>query len=208
MTINNYDAKGNTVKVPYNKFSAEWSAHKNHMTVVVPKRDTRLEPILKAGADARRPDTIAPGLSVSDFYVTKAGKVFVEGAFRHVSRDTDVTVRVNFNNREEALSRQLGGSLAVRQRVADGWWVGLKVEKMSVRGQDDNWSSFRTAPVAAYGSIEGPRFELRAGGERGAFQASAAYDLSRVISGMGVRASATVQPDGTYQIMGYASGTF
>jgi hypothetical protein len=207
LTIANYDAQGNTVTVPADKFSAEWAAHANYMTAVVPKRDARIEPLLKAG-DVRRRDEVGQGLTLTDFYVTKAGKVFVEGGYRYVSGGTDVTVKVNWNNKEEELSRQLGGSIAIRQKVADNLHLGLRVEKMSLRGQADDWTSFKTAPLSAYASVEGKGFEVRAGGERGAFQASVAADLGNVLAGMGVRASATVNPDGTYKVLGGISGTF
>jgi hypothetical protein len=206
-TIKSYDGEGGTNKVPYAEFAADWKRHKNYMTAVVPQRDKRLEPLIKSG-DLRRPDQIYSGLTLSDFWVTGDGKVFVEGAYRYVGKSTDVTVRVNYNSSEEGLARQLGGSLAIRERVANGWWLGLKVEKMSLKGKADDWSSYRTAPIAAYGSLEGPGFELKAGGERGAFQASVAADLGKWISGLGVAANASVDAGGNYRVTGGVTWNF
>jgi hypothetical protein len=79
---------------------------------------------------------------------------------------------------------------------------------MSLKGQDDNWSSFSTAPVSVYGTVDGPGFQLKAGGERGAYQASVAADLGKFVSGLGAQANVSVDADGSYKVMGMISGTF
>lgn len=204
--VNNYSS-GEKISVPYDKFEREWNAMGGAMTAVVPKRDPRLEPFLKMGSP-RRPDGIHQGLTLTDFFVTSAGKVFVEGAFRHVSKDTDVTLRVNYNSREETLDRQLGGSLTIKRKLPDGWHVGMKVEKMSLKGIEDDWSDLKKIPVSVYATAGGPGLEVKAGVERGAFQASVAADLPKALSGMGFRANASVDADGSYRVTAGLSGTF
>lgn len=208
VTIKNWDDVGGTNTVSMAEFEKDWGRHKNYMSAVVPTRDPRLDALVKAGTDLRRPTPIHQGLTLSDFYVTPQGKVFVEGAYRYVRSTTDVTVRVNWNQREQGLERQLGGALSIRQQVKPGWFVGAEIEKMSLVGVDDRWHSFSTSPLSAYGTVEGPGFQLKAGGERGAFQAQAAADLGKLVSGMGAQANLAVDASGNYKVMGSVGFNF
>src|SRR4029077_3769516 len=114
----------------------------------------------------------------------------------------------NFNSAESGAARMLGGGLALRQRLASGWFVGISCEKLSVRARDDTWTSCETTPLAVYGTIQGPGFEIKAGGERGAFQASVAADLGQLVAGLGLQANAAVDADGTWRVTAGLSGTF
>jgi hypothetical protein len=207
VTINNYDAEGGVYNVPYDEFMANWNRHLDYMTVVVPQRDTRLTNLNKQG-DLRRPDQIYEGLTLSDFYVNQDGQVFVEGAYRFCTPYTDITVRVNFDQSEVGLERQFNGSLAIKQQLATGWYLGLTVEKLSLRGKDDNWSSFATAPVSIYGTLKAPGFEIKAGTEHGAFQASIAADLGKFIAGLGMNVNFSMDEDKTWRLYATLTGTF
>jgi hypothetical protein len=176
------------------------------MTAVLPQKDPRLDALLQAG-DPRRPTQIYPGFSLTDLWVTQQGTVYVEGAYRYIGKTTDVTLRVSFDSSETGLARRLNGSIAVQQKIADDWLVGIRIEKMSLQGRADDWSSFTTAPISVYGTLQGPGFELRAGEEQGAIQASIAADLGKVMAGLGLAASASVDADGTWRVMATLSGT-
>ncbi len=207
VTINNYDAEGGVYKVPYDEFLANWNRHMDYMTVVLPQRDTRLNDLNKAG-DLRRPDQIYEGLTLSDFYVNQDGQVFVEGAYRYVTPYTDITVRVNFDQSESNIERQFNGSIAIKQQLATGWYMGLTIEKMSLRGKDDNWSSFATAPLSIYASLKAPGFEIKAGAEHGGFQASIAADLGKLIAGLGMNVNFSMDADKTWRLYATITGTF
>ncbi|MSP63791.1 MAG: hypothetical protein EXR72_26290 [Myxococcales bacterium] len=207
LTLRNFHADGTDSAVPYDEFDRYWVARGRYMTAVIARRDPRLDPLREAGT-LRRDTPIHEGLSLSDLWVTEAGKVFVEGAWRYCAAGTDLTVRVKFNSAENGLARQLGGGMVIRQRIAPGWTVDLTVEKLSVRGADDTWQSYSAAPVAIYGGLSGPGFEIRAGGERGAFQASAAAHLGRLIAGLGLRANLAVEADGSVRLTALLAGTF
>ncbi|HJU24580.1 MAG TPA: hypothetical protein VJ891_18920, partial [Casimicrobiaceae bacterium] len=207
VTIVNYDAQGGTYQVPYDKFQTEWGNHLNYMTAVVPLRDSRLDELRQQG-DLRHPTPIYEGLTLSDFYVNQQSQVFVEAAYRYVTDWTDITVRVSFDQSESGLERQVNGSIAVRQKLATGWLLGMTVEKVSLRGQDDNWSTFTTAPLALYGSLQGPGFELKAGYQKGGFQASLVADLSRFWAGMGLQVDFSVDQTSGYRVFCSLTGTF
>lgn len=207
LTIRNWDAQGGTVKVGYDEFDADWARAMRAATVVLPARDPRLAPLEKAG-DLRRPTPIYTGLTLSDFYVTETGKVYVEGAFRYVGESTDVTVRVGYDTSEEGLDRRLGGSIAVKRRLAPDWYLGLQITKLSLQGQADDWHSFQAAPLAIYGALRAHGLELKAGEERGGFQASLAADLGTLVSGLGLSANVSVDADGTCRVTGVIAGTF
>ncbi len=96
----------------------------------------------------------------------------------------------------------------MRQKIANGWYVGVTVAKMSLRGRDDDWSHFSTAPISIYGTLQGPGFELRAGGEHGAYQASLVWDLGRFLSGLGLSVNVAVDEDKSYRVFAQISGTF
>jgi hypothetical protein len=204
ITLVNYDAEGGVVKVDENDFAKNWARHLYYMSAVLPRRDARLDEVAQAG-DLRRPTPIYEGLTLSDFYVSPESKVFVEGAYRFVTDWTDITMRVNFDQSEEGLARQFGGSLAIQQKLATGWFLGLTVEKVSLRGQNDDWSSFSTAPISIYGSLKAPGFELKAGAEHGGFQASLVADLGHFIAGLGIAVNVSVDPDQGYRIYGTLS---
>jgi hypothetical protein len=134
--------------------------------------------------------------------------VYVEGAYRHVTATSDITVRVHWNSAETGIDRQLGGAFTLRQKLASGWSVGFEVDKLSLVGKKEDWSSFATAPVSLYGFLEGPGFELRAGGERGGFQAELAADLGSLLAGLGVRINVAVDADRSYRELGMVGGTW
>lgn len=207
LTIQNWYDGGGPATVSYADFEPAWARQKNTLTAIVGRKDPRVQALLKAG-DLRRPDAIAKGFSLSDFWVSGKGDVFVEGAFRYVTSRTDITVRVNFNSNEEGLARQVGGTLTLRQRVADRWYVGFTVHKLSVRGVADDWHDITTMPLAAYGTVEGPGFKFVAGEERGGWQASMAADLSRVLKGLGLQVNVAGDAGGHFQITGTLAGTF
>jgi hypothetical protein len=207
LTIRSFDGEGGTNQVSYDEFESDWARAYHSYAVVLPRRDPRLDGLAAAG-DLRRPTPIYEGLSLSDFWVTGQGKVYIEGAYRYVSKKTDVTVRVGYDSSETGLSRQLGGSIAYKQCLAPGWFVGFTVEKMSLLGQADDWHSFTSAPISLYGTLQGPGFVLTAGEERGGYQASIAADLGKLVAGMGLQANVVVNPDGSYRVSATLAGTF
>jgi hypothetical protein len=181
------------------------------MTAVVPRRDPRLEKLLKQ-AEGRAPAAVARGFSVTDFWCDPK-RLFVEAAYRWVTAATDVTVKVSFNSEglrwgaaEEM--RWLNGSIAVRQRVASGWYVGLRVEKLSLRNSPDEWQTFRATPVGAAMSVEGPGFNLAVAAERGGVQASLAVALGRSLADLGLKVNVSVTDQGTYNVAGVLAGVW
>lgn len=208
LTIKNWDDRGGTSSIRTSDFLADWARHHNSMTVVVPARDPRLDDLVRASTDLRRADTVYCGLTLSDFYITPDGKVFVEAAYRYVGASTDVTVRINWNQSQDELERQLGGTLAIRQRVAERCYIAIVVEKISLVGEADDWHRFSTTPLSIYASLETPGFQIKLGGEHGAFQASLAADLSKIVAGMGARVNGTVDEQGNYQVTGSIGWTF
>ncbi len=204
-TIRNWDGKGGTIDVGYREFETDWARAAHLMTAALPRRDPRFDGLEQA-ADWRRPTPIYQGLTLSDLWVTERGEVYVEGAYRYASDDTDVTVRVGFDSSEVGLARRLNGSVAVRRRLGDGWFVGLQITKLSVKGVDDDWHHFDTAPLAAYATVEGPHgFSVSAGGERGGFQAALAAQL---FGSLGLSANASVDADGTWRVTATLAGTW
>lgn len=209
LTIVNYDALGGTYEVKYADFEQNWARHLNYMTAVMPRRDARFDELRRAG-DLRRPTPIYEGLTLSDFYVNPQSKVYVEGAYRFVTDWTDITVRVSFDQGQAGWARQLGGAVAIRQKVANGWFLGLTVEKVSLRhrnDQGDDWSHFTTAPIAIQASLQAPGFELRVGEELGGIQASLVADLGKFIAGLGMAVNVSVDDQG-YRVYATLSGTF
>jgi hypothetical protein len=210
-TVKNYTARGNTDVVRAADFTAAWGRHQNLFTAVVPQRDPRLEKLLKAG-EMTRPLKVYSGFSITDFWVDPK-RLFVETAYRYVNATTDVTLRVSFNSDEfnpsdPGTMRWLNGSIAVRRKVTDGWFVGFRVEKLSLRKQNEDWKTFRTTPIGATATVEGPGFKLAVGAERGAFQASLAAELGRAIADLGLRVNLSVDTQGEYQLMGALAGTW
>ncbi|HEY4243512.1 MAG TPA: papain-like cysteine protease family protein [Kofleriaceae bacterium] len=207
LTIDDWKADGTTSQVKYETFAADWSRHMNWMTVVSPQRDTRLAALQQQASGLRRPDQIYTGLTLSDFWVDQDGKVFVEGAYRYVTGDTDITLRVNFNQEEDGVARQLGGNLAIRRQVASGWWVGMTIDKVSLADRTDDWKSFATSPLALYGDLKAPGFELKAGAQEGGFQASLTADLSRLMAGLGLSVNYSRDQDGQFRLFASITGT-
>lgn len=209
--VRNWMANGATVDVPAAEFETAWGRHFNLMTAVVPRRDPRLEKLLKQ-AEGRAPAAVARGFSVTDFWCDPK-RLFVEAAYRWVTSATDVTVKVSFNSEglrwgaaEEM--RWLNGSIAVRQRVASGWYVGLRVEKLSLRNSPDEWQTFRATPVGAAMSVEGPGFNLAVAAERGGVQASLAVALGRSLADLGLKVNVSVTDQGTYNVAGVLAGVW
>jgi hypothetical protein len=206
LTIKNWDDAGGTNTVSYDDFLPNWKRRFNGMTAVVPIRDHRLDALVRAG-DPRRRDEIQPGLSLSDFWVTEKGAVFVEAAYRYVTEKTDLTVRMSFGSDEQALGRQLNGSIALRQRLAAKWLLGISVVKMTLKHQDDQWRSFTGAPLAVLISLDGPGFSIRMGEEHGAFDGAVAIDLGQFMAGLGLQVNASIDASGVYRLFGSISGT-
>ena len=208
LTIENYFSDGVARRVKYDEFRKYWSQRANYASVVLPRKDPRLDGLARLGQLSREtpPDE---GVTVSDFFVSPRGEVFVEGAYRYLSPDgrTDVTVRVSFDSAQKGIERQLGGGLAFKQYLARGYWLGLRIEKLSLFGKPREWQSLGTTPLAVYGSIVGPGFEFRVGGERGGFQASLLADLGRFVEGLGIAANVSLGPDGSYAVAVGVSGT-
>jgi hypothetical protein len=211
LTIQNWDAEGHTQfqgsKPSYDEFDQDWARHMRLMTAVVPRKEPRLDQLVQMGS-VRRETPIYPGFSLSDFFVTQDGKVFVEGAYRYVGDSTDVTVKLNFDSSEKSFERDIGGSLALRQSIAPGWYVQCQVTKMSLQGRADDWSSFKTAPISIYGALQGPGFELRMGTEQGGFQVSLKDQIETAFCNLGVQLNASVDDQGNYKVTGTISGTW
>jgi hypothetical protein len=205
--IDNWDGAGGKNTVKYADFLPAWSRRLNVMTAVVPTHDRRLDDLVRAG-DVRRPDEIQPGLSLSDFFVTEEKKVFVEAAYRYVTASTDLTLRLSYTSDGTQLAQQLNGSIALRQHLADGWCLGVRIAKLSLKYQDDNWYSFTGAPLAVYASLQGPGFSVDVGEERGSFQASLAVDLGRFIAGLGLNVNGSIDADGRWSLNAGISGNF
>ncbi len=211
VTVRNWKADGQTRAVPVAEFEDAWGRRFHMMTSVSPRRDPRLAKLMTQG-ELRRDSPIARGFSLADFWVDDK-RVFVEAAYRYVTGDTDATVRVSFNSEglawgDASEMRWLDGSIAVRQRVADGWRVGFRVDKLSVRKQGDEWTSFRTTPVGAAVSVEGPGFELAVAAERGAVQGSLGLALAKRIADLGLRVNVSVDDEGQYNVMGVLAGAW
>ena len=208
--VRNWIADGKTADVPRAEFELAWGRHLNLMTAVVPRRDPRLEKLVRQ-TDKPTPG-VAKGLSLTDFWCDSK-RVFVEAAYRYVTPHTDITVRVSFNSEglrwgaaEEM--RWLNGAIAVRQRVASGWYLGARVEKLSVRKQDNEWQTLRTTPIAAAVTLDGPGFNLAVAAERGGLQASLALSLGKTLADMGLKVNVSVNEQGQYNVMGVLAGTF
>jgi hypothetical protein len=199
LTIANWK-NGETKKITYAEFEEAWGAHLNHMAVVLPSHDPRLNSLIES-THLRRPTQPDEGFTVTDFWVHKE-KVFIDAGYRYVTADTDVTLRLSYNEREEGLGRQLGGTFILRGDLGHGWTTGLRIEKLSLRGSENEWEAFETVPLAAQAELHGPGFSLRAGGERGAFQAGLAADLGRALSGLGVEVRLSRDQDGSYRVFG------
>ncbi len=211
VTVRNYKADGKTAAVPYAEFDTVWARHLRVMTAVSPRRDPRLAKLIAQG-ELRRPSEVARGFSLTDFWCDDK-RLFIEGAYRYVTADTDATVRVSFNSEgiawgDPAQMRWLNGSIAVRRRVADGWFVGFRVDKLSVRKQGDEWTSFRTTPIGASMTVSGPGFELSVAAERGGVQASLGMALAKRVSDLGLQVSVSASDDGRYSVTGVLAGTW
>jgi len=211
LRIRNWSANGATEDVRVADFEAAWARHFNIMTAVVPRRDPRMEKLLKQ-AEGRAPAGVPKGFSITDFWCDPK-RLFVEAAYRWVTPTTEVTVKVSFNS--EGLRwgsademRWLNGAVAVRQRVARGWYVGLRVEKLSLRNSPDEWQTFRATPVGAAVSVEGPGFNLAVAAERGGVQGSLAVSLGRSLADLGLRVNVSVTDQGTYNVAGVLAGTW
>jgi hypothetical protein len=211
VTVRNWRADGKTAAVPYVEFDACWGRRLRMMTAVVPRRDPRLAKLL-AQTELRQPSTIAKGFSLADFWVDRT-RVYVEGAYRYVTADTDVTVRVSFNSEGLAWGgadelRWLNGSIAVRHRVTGKWTVGFRVDKLSLRKQGEEWNTFRTTPLGGALSVDGPGFSLAVAAERGAVQASLGVALAKRISDLGLQVNVSVNDQGQYNVSGVLAGTW
>lgn len=209
--VRNWAADGKTADVPVKDFEDAWARHFNLMTAVAPRRDPRLEKLLAQG-ELRQPTKVSRGFSVTDFWCDPK-RVFVEAAYRYVTPSTDVTVRVSFNS--EGLSwgaademRWLNGAVAVRQRVASGWHLGVRVEKLSLRKEAGEWTTWRATPVGAAVTLDGPGFNLAVAGERGGVQASLAVSLGKALADAGLKVNVSVTDQGQYSVMGVLAGTF
>jgi hypothetical protein len=198
VTIDNWTAQGGVSQVGYGEFLDDWRRHLCYMTVVVPRRETRLD-ALRAEGDPRHPDEVFEGLTLSDFYVTQEGKVFVEGAYRYVTHYADVIVRVSFDRSEEELERALDGSFAIQRELASGWVLAVKIDKLSLRGRDDRWSSFSTAPLSVTAALGAPGFQIQVGTQDGGLQASLVADLGRWVAGLGMNVSFSMDADHTWR---------
>jgi len=211
LTIQNWDGQGGTMvwgqKPSYQEFDGDWARHLRLMTAVVPRQDPRLDALVQMG-DLRRPTVIYPGFTLSDFFVTGDGKVFVEGAYRYVSDKIDVTVRVNFDSSQDSWEKRFGGTLALRQTIAPGWFVECDITKMSLLGKADDWTSLKSAPISIYGALDGPGFELRMGTEQGGFQMSFKKQFEDTFCGLGVALNASIDDNGNYKVTGTISGTW
>jgi hypothetical protein len=207
LIIDNWDGAGGSNRVAYRDFLPDWERRANIMTAVVPTRDPRLDALARAG-DLRRPDSIAPGISLSDFFVTDDKKVFVEAAYRYVTGATDLTVRVSYNSDAATVAQQLNGSIALTQKLADGWTLGIKIIKLSLRRVDDDWQSVRGAPLAVSMSLGGPGFSIAVGEERGGFQGAFTADLGRFVAGLGLEVNVSVDAHGVWNLFANISGTF
>lgn len=212
LTIQNWHADGKAVTVSDAEFDVAWARHMRMMSAVAPRRDPRLAKLLAQG-ELSRPSKVAKGVSLSDFWVDKQ-RVYVELAYRYVTADTDATVRVSFNSEglgwsDAAAMQWLNGSIAVRQRVAAGWHVGFRVDKLSVRREGaSEWSSLRTTPIGAAVSVEGPGFELSVATERGGVQGSLGVALARRIADLGLKVNVSVDAEGRCNVMGVVAGTW
>jgi hypothetical protein len=209
--VRNWLADGGTVDVPAAEFETAWARHQRLMTAVVPRRDPRLDGLLRQG-EARAPAAVARGFSITDFWCDPK-RLFVEAAWRWVTPTTDVTVKVSFNSEglrwgEADELRWLNGAIAVRQRVASGWYLGLRVEKLSLRHTPDEWKTLAAAPLGAALSLEGPGFTLAVAAERGALQGSLAVALGRTLADLGLRVNVSVTEQGTYNVAGVIAGTW
>jgi hypothetical protein len=211
LRIRNWQANGTTDDVRVADFEAAWARHLNYMTAVVPRRDPRMEKLLKQ-AEGRSPANVARGFSITDFWCDPK-RLFVEAAYRWVTPNTEVTVKVSFNSeglrwgRTEEM-RWLNGAIAVRQRVASGWYIGVRVEKLSLRNAPDEWQTFRATPVGAVVSVEGPGFNLAIAAERGAVQGSLAVSLGRTLADLGLKVNVSVTDQGNYNVAGVLAGTW
>jgi hypothetical protein len=211
LSICNWVGDGSVRTVAATEFDTAWARHMRYMTAVGRQRDPRLEKLLKA-TDLRRDSGVAKGFSITDFWCD-AKRLLIEAAYRYVTPRTEVTVKVSFNSdglRDEDPSamRWLNGSIAVRQRVADGWYVGFRVEKLSLRKESGEWQTLRTMPVGAALSLEGPAFALTVAAERGAVQASLAASLGRAVADLGLRVNVSVNAEGACTVQGVLSGTW
>lgn len=212
LTIQNWHADGKAITVSETDFDVAWARHMRMMSAVSPRRDPRLAKLIAQG-ELRRPSNVSKGVSLSDFWVDKK-RVYVELAYRYVTADTDATVRVSFNSEglgwsDTAAAQWLNGSIAVRQRVAAGWHVGFRVNKLSVRGDGANeWSSLRTTPIAAGLTVEGPGFELSVATERGGVQGSLGVALAKRIADLGLKVNVSVDAEGRCNVQGVVAGTW
>lgn len=211
LRVRNWLADGATADVPVADFEAAWARHFNIMTAVVPRRDPRMEKLLKQ-AEGRALAGVPKGFSITDFWCDPK-RLFVEAAYRWVTPTTEVTVKVSFNS--EGLRwgaademRWLNGAIAVRERVATGWYVGLRVEKLSLRNTPDEWQTFRATPVGAAVSVEGPGFNLAVAAERGGVQGSLAVSLGRSLADLGLKVNVSVTDQGAYNVAGVLAGTW
>ena len=163
-------------------------------------------------AEGRALGGVPKGFSITDFWCDPK-RLFVEAAYRWVTPTTEVTVKVSFNS--EGLRwgaademRWLNGAIAVRERVATGWYVGLRVEKLSLRNTPDEWQTFRATPVGAAVSVEGPGFNLAVAAERGGVQGSLAVSLGRSLADLGLKVNVSVTDQGAYNVAGVLAGTW
>lgn len=211
ISLENWRADGRREDVPVRDFSVAWGRRMNLLTAVCPRRDARLDAWVKKG-ELRRPDTVAKGLSLCDFWFD-ATRLYVELAYRYVGEGTDATVRVSFNS--EGLDghgadamRWLNGSIAVRREVARGWFVGFRVEKLSLRKQADEWTTLRTTPLGAALTVAGPGFELSVAGERGGVQAALGVALAKRLADLGLTVNVSLRDDGHYALQASLAGAW
>lgn len=200
--VDSYNADGKVARIPYDRFLADWGRRGRRMTVVSPQRDRRLDALRAAGRISRDAE-VQEGLSISDVWLTRRLEMFLELAYRLRGTRDDLTIRLNINTSEGSLgiADMLGGSIRWVHALPDGTQLEVYVEKLSTKGPGDA-ESLETLlrNMAAYVAVRRQELSVRAGWERGAWQAEIQAGMSGALAGVGVEARLSVQPDGGWAV--------
>ncbi len=207
--IDNWEANGKKISVPYGEFKEAWARHKNLITVVHPQADARLSQLRSAGKLSRTAQ-IQEGVSLSDVWVTQRLEFYVEGAFRYRGTNDDFTLRLNTLTPAPGSGDRaaFGGAASWAHRFGDGTEVNIYAERLPLRSVEPETidSILRTSSI--YAGVRSGPVAFRAGYERGGFQARLQAELNRRLYSVGAEARVSVTPEGTLSVFVGAAGTF
>ena len=210
LRVDNYYADGDAQDVSYEAFSSHWKRHANVMWVAMPQRDGRLD-VLRAKGKLSREAEVQEGLSISDIWVNERLEFFVEVAYRYKGTKDDLTLRLNVVQAQghHTFGDAVGGSLTYTHHFSEDVSVTVHAEKLAGAGPIDDASARSVLEnVALYAGVRTKELRVRAGWERGAFQASLELELNHRLASLNAGARVNVDLDGNVSVFLGLQGSF